>query len=653
MKGNVEVLQGEVEQYQESLTEITKEIEDRGENTNVREREEYLNQIMQFKKTTTNELNNKVKELLDTHKEITRLKTDLFKKHREHESEIRKIETEKDKCESLLKQEETKHTALKIMYDGNIQSRLHTIESNIENKTLVDEPDLLKHTLSLIFLNKDYIEIVNNKNFIEDNEKTQIIDKALNEKFLEILKKNDSTTTSIIQEELPEIYEKYTNDEQVKRKEEEDKLAKEKRLKDETDREESKALQERATYQLMKFLNVLSVNTDVENVMNEIVRLYGYQGNCDEACKNGMHIGKLNENIRGYFKEDKYNVTLIDIYNDVINDVKSLTIDSVLNFDSTEYKSLNNVPFTKELIHIVFSNKLIHDELKNILYLVSYPVNSIISILNKELVDLKDNTKKTLNQSYSCKNASDCVRKEISIDNKKYGFEEVHFPTKYESGEKNPKNFSNITSVSDSLYLQTILTPFTDDSKSDKTTILFNYGFSGTGKTTTNKVIIDYLLQQADVTLQEINVIYGVAGKEDEYKGLICGEYPYYKSGTITEFDEIIENKNLSTNYIDKAIEKFNKIEYTYDSIYNLDNIPGCKGTTFDSTRSLTKPKYIKATLNNDQSSRFHMSFKFIKNGKTLYVFDLAGSESAMDIVFNNSNPIEGVANFYFTNYLL
>ena len=135
-------------------------------------------------------------------------------------------------------------------------------------------------------------------------------------------------------------------------------------------------------------------------------------------------------------------------------------------------------------------------------------------------------------------------------------------------------------------------------------------------------MIIDYLLQQADVTLQEINVIYGVAGKEDEYKGLICGEYPYYKSGTITEFDEIIENKNLSTNYIDKAIEKFNKIEYTYDSIYNLDNIPGCKGTTFDSTRSLTKPKYIKATLNNDQSSRFHMSFKFIKNGKTLYVFD-------------------------------
>ena len=259
-----------------------------------------------------------------------------------------------------------------------------------------------------------------------------------------------------------------------------------------------------------------------------------------------------------------------------------------------------------------------------------------------------------------------CVKKSIEYNNNTYNFQEVHLPLKKYSydhststvEQDDPYYYSHLNSIkNDSTYLYTILRPFMDDSESKNSTILLNYGFSGTGKTSTNKKLLDEINKANGVQLDEICIIYGAAGKEDsKWYGTQCGEFNYFKHGSITDpkiLNTLLDETDNNV-FIEKIITKFKKLdstEYTYgitdddktkeEARNPTEENHNCgKGTPHFDNRNKTR-KFIKKTMNNDNSSRFHMYFKFQKKEKFLYVFDLAGSEKLTDILSHNYNNEE------------
>jgi len=213
--------------------------------------------------------------------------------------------------------------------------------------------------------------------------------------------------------------------------------------------------------------------------------------------------------------------------------------------------------------------------------------------------------------------------------NKKYGpFKEV-----FRLGEKN-KNIYNAFEVEN---LKNIY---------DKTTIIFSYGVSGSGKSHTilgNKtedglltLAIDKLIEDGNTC--KIKYIFEQCLDTKFSDSFIQHEIVKSPKGVLFNKENLKGHINIFIDSDDKLKNIF-KDQYTDKKLKNVDTRKNIKDILIEINSEREKNGTIKPTPNNSQSSRSHLFFvyeiKNNKNGNVGYIVfvDSAGRENPMEIL--------------------
>jgi hypothetical protein len=224
---------------------------------------------------------------------------------------------------------------------------------------------------------------------------------------------------------------------------------------------------------------------------------------------------------------------------------------------------------------------------------------------------------------------ANCVNKEISINNKTYNqFDNVYYPRKgkaqylVKDENTNPTFWSKFKPEEhpNSLYrvseIYSLIDRFNNE-QGDNNYILFNYGFSGTGKTNVARGVIRNLkgLSGPGVQLESIEATHGFLGK--------------FKSGSSVEFKSIPSSRKVQYTFKSESFDSIN----AFNAFKEFSHYSGLAVNSVDINIPFAS---YKETMNNKNSSRFHVYYKYtLKNTQgtnTLYFFDLAGSEKSSDI---------------------
>lgn len=228
--------------------------------------------------------------------------------------------------------------------------------------------------------------------------------------------------------------------------------------------------------------------------------------------------------------------------------------------------------------------------------------------------------------AFKCMTQKDCVTQTINIGGKSYEYDNVYLPMGndkqyYVSATEDCKAFDNKTEYCNSLYNVREITGLIDRFTTETGTnnyLLFNYGFSGTGKTNVANGIIRLLKEKSK--LAEIKITHGVLGKflspEEGFKV------------------NLKDGKSAKSSYG----RKFGRNKYSDLDMNSTFSVAQKSFDTVDAFKEQSTVKntvdfdMYKETMNNQRSSRFHMYYKFTHEQNTLYFFDLAGSENSGDI---------------------
>ena len=257
----------------------------------------------------------------------------------------------------------------------------------------------------------------------------------------------------------------------------------------------------------------------------------------------------------------------------------------------------------------------------------------------------KSDSKNTFNE-FKCITQDKCVTNTIDIEGKSYEYDNIYLPMGdkkqyYVSATEDCKGLDT-DEFCNSLYNVREITGLIDRFTTEKGTnnyLLFNYGFSGTGKTNVALGIIRLLKEKSE--LKEIKITHGALGKfsspEEGFKvtlkdgksakgvyGKRGGEKNKYSNldPIQPESDQKKEKTPISKTFSVKH-ELF--IGGNADEVINAFNRQNIIKNTVDFD-------LYKKTMNNKKSSRFHMYYKFTHDENSLYFFDLAGSENIGDI---------------------
>ena len=182
-------------------------------------------------------------------------------------------------------------------------------------------------------------------------------------------------------------------------------------------------------------------------------------------------------------------------------------------------------------------------------------------------------------------------------------------------------------SLYDVAEVNSILNRFLEDTGTNNF-MIFNYGFSGTGKTNMAKAFIQKLMGTKNVKFEKKEYTYGMAGKLIPKKTRLNNkiitrpEFYIYKENT-SDFDYTSATMTVKHRY-DSNDERFKSPE-------NTDPL--------DQQLLEEQPLY-KTTINNEHSSRSHTVFIFkTTTGNTLYFYDLAGSEDTFEMITSSIGP--------------
>lgn len=183
-----------------------------------------------------------------------------------------------------------------------------------------------------------------------------------------------------------------------------------------------------------------------------------------------------------------------------------------------------------------------------------------------------------------------------------------------------------------------------------KNIVIYNYGYSGTGKTYTltgndsTHGLINWIIDRyksLQITLKATS-IYGHKIGENDHGGI----FEKHEVKILINNDENLKSKvnflqNLSNNYGTVLQLKKNNIEH-----YNIIKT-GNEKTIISKLNGITKTdrgkpsyKFFKSSMNNPNSSRGHIKYEIeLKNNaistysRKITIFDLAGSEDSIEIL--------------------
>jgi hypothetical protein len=216
------------------------------------------------------------------------------------------------------------------------------------------------------------------------------------------------------------------------------------------------------------------------------------------------------------------------------------------------------------------------------------------------LICSNDNTTDSNNKNIK---ESSCIYKDVRLNNQTYTFDNIYLPKNNEIQYKTSNEKS--TSLHEVDEIDSLLTRF--QTESGKNFMLMHYGYSGTGKTYVAKKIHERLIKDSSAELIEERHTYG-------------------KKGTI-------ENSRFSL--IPFSFNTRITNDYSGENIINNFGTDGGEYLNGEPDIYLRNSKLIKTSLNNKDSSRFHLCrvYKNKEKKNTLYFFDLAGVEDPVSII--------------------
>jgi hypothetical protein len=256
-------------------------------------------------------------------------------------------------------------------------------------------------------------------------------------------------------------------------------------------------------------------------------------------------------------------------------------------------------------------------EAVNILYgFLMNPFQVIVGVLNvcEKDKDKKHKYKCTPIDNLICDGTNKpCVTKTITLTEtplRKYTFDNFYLP------KNTDEAYPNLHRVPE---LDALIQRFRD--AKDKNFMLLNYGYSGTGKTFTAKNIIRHIYEhnKRSIRIQK----FAIYGKKLTY---------------------LIEDQIFSFGGFTHAVIPLDDGIFSEEKKQNeqkdIDRVPKFSDTIL--LNCLSESKLYKPSLNNPESSRFHLLYKITHantdNKSVLYFYDLAGFEHPMSIIKEGIN---------------
>ena len=331
-------------------------------------------------------------------------------------------------------------------------------------------------------------------------------------------------------------------------------------------------------------------------------------------------IRKLQE----YFKNTENGLTINDIsrnsFIDVLSQINNSGVFSIDDILHDIYKREFFVTYTA----ILYGN-------------ITKKFQVVVNVFNtNNTINTKNTRKWTCNKT----TLNNCI--DTHLDNIPY--DNVYLPLESDKQylTENEQNYNNNSQIGEnekeiypnSLYdvaeVNSILNRFLEDTGTNNF-MIFNYGFSGTGKTNMAKAFIQKLIGTENVKFEKKEYTYGMAGK-------LIPKKTRLNNKIITRPEFYIYKENTSDlDYTSATMT----VKHRYDS--NDERFKSPENTDPLDQQLLEEQPLYKTTINNEHSSRSHTVFIFKTTTEdvdnTLYFYDLAGSEDTFEMITSSIGP--------------